>query len=1014
MAPTLDHRRASVIGQMTDAARASRPRLAGMDAARPYVCPVLVGRDDLLALAERRIAEVAAGTGRFLVLAGEAGVGKTRLLGAIERAALARGFTTVGAGAYPSDLHVAGAILIDLARAMARTPVLADAGARLAGALDTADEGGLDPTRRRRLLVLDASERIVAATSGLAGPLSVRLEDLHWSDDLTLEVLEALARRVPEVPLLVIASYRSDEAIPRTPLRRWRSRLVAQRSIEEVRLPRLSAAQTATMTSLLLGSDLPTPRDLAEAVHRRTDGIPLHVEEILGLLAADGSGREPVAPESIAAAAVPQTLEDAVIGRMDQRSPTAQAVARAGAVIGRSFDLDLLGEVSDLSADDMSEPLGELVDHAILIPGPTPGRYGFRHALIADAIAARIPEPERRRLHGRTADAAARRPEVGTSAFLALHHERAGRPAEAFAAAVDGARAAAAISAHVEADQLYRAAIRTMPGDLAAIDRARLWEGHGHEAAAIDDNETADVALRQAGQAYLDAGDAVAAADTVAAWVAVRHLLGDDLETRAGHLSAALQRLRVLPADRPEHEIARVQAVRARLLAALSAAHMLDRRLEPGLTYGAEAGALAAAVGDRRSEQHASATIGACLVFAGRMDRGWSTLEDAIASAVADQHEAEAARAYRMHGSCASVLVEYDRAERWLREGIRYAEGVERWNDRHYMAAHLAHVLWARGRWSEAEGIARQALADGRGGVTTRVTALHVLGFVELGRDGLSTATGHLEEARALGASMRELQRLGPALWGLAEVELRRGAPAAALELAEEGRRASADVGDAAYRFPFLLTGVRACLAAGDPGAARRWLEEESAALGRRDLPGARPAITHGEGLVLLAEGSTGRARSRLEDARSGWVVRQRAWEGTWATVDLARAMLRSNQRSAAARLAAEAATAARTLSAPAIAEAAAAIGATVGGRGEAAEAWAPLTAREFEVARAVARGLTNAEVADALGITRKTAAAHVEHILAKLDVRRRAGIAAWVAERPVLHSAPHGDDREE
>ena len=110
--------------------------------------------------------------------------------------------------------------------------------------------------------------------------------------------------------------------------------------------------------------------------------------------------------------------------------------------------------------------------------------------------------------------------------------------------------------------------------------------------------------------------------------------------------------------------------------------------------------------------------------------RGLGVLEDAIATSRAAIGEAEAARGYRMLGTSASVLVEYARAERWLREGIEYAERVELWNDRHYMAAHLAHVLWATGRWDEAAELARQALADGRGGITTRNTALHVLGYV--------------------------------------------------------------------------------------------------------------------------------------------------------------------------------------------------------------------------------------------------------------------------------------------
>ena len=87
-----------------------------------------------------------------------------------------------------------------------------------------------------------------------------------------------------------------------------------------------------------------------------------------------------------------------------------------------------------------------------------------------------------------------------------------------------------------------------------------------------------------------------------------------------------------------------------------------------------------------------------------------------------------------MIGSSASALVEYDRAERWLTDGIGYAEQVELWNHRHYMASHLAHVQWATGQWQAAARTAQQALADGRGGITTRITAQFVLGYLAMGR----------------------------------------------------------------------------------------------------------------------------------------------------------------------------------------------------------------------------------------------------------------------------------------
>jgi DNA-binding CsgD family transcriptional regulator len=984
-----------------------------VDDRRHLVCPVLVGRDDLLDLADRRIREVTDVGGRFLLLAGEAGVGKTRLLGAIERRTEAAGFRSVRGGAYPSDVQVPAAILIDVARAMQRQPALAELGVRLAGRLEDdqrpneARHAG-DPHRRRRLLVLDVAE--ILATLATDQPIALSLEDLHWSDDLTLEILEALARRVPDERLLVIGTYRIDELFPRAPMRAWRARLLARRQAEDVRLARLSAADTATMTALLAGSDLPPARDVADAIHDRTDGIPLHVEELMANLA----GSATLVAEQVRQADVPETVEDAILARLALRSPAAAEVARAGAVIGRSFDLDLLASVTELAPDELSAPLAELAESFILLPAPASGRYGFRHALICDAIYAHIPEPDRRRLHARTADAASARRDVGADAFLALHFERAGRRADAFRAALSAAEAATAIWSHGEARELYACALRTAPADLDPTSRARILEAFGSSAAATDDNDTASVAFESAREAYRDAGDPLAAAAVVGPLVAARHLLGDGLEPRAERLREALQEITAPPGLHGPSADPAADRVRARLLAALSAAYMLDRRLDEGAAYGIEARRQARSVGDRATEHDAAATIGSCYVFAGRMDEGWALLEEAVAGARADHLEGQAARAYRMIGTCASVLVEYERAERWLSEGVEAAERHELWNHRHYMAAHQAHVAWAVGRWEEADQVARRALADGRGGITTRVTALHALGYVALGRGELAAAWAALAEARDLGSKMRELQRLSPALWGLAEVALARGEATLSAELSEEAREASARVGDAAYLFPFLVTGTRAHLAANDPLAARRWFDAVAPPIKARAIPGTLPALDHARGLLETADGATGQARASLAAAAIGWTGRRRIWEGTWAAIDLARVHLRANRRTEAARLATDARMVAAAQGAVAIVAAADDL-LRAAGRGVDPEPWAPLTSREFEVARLIAEGYTNVEIAGELLITRKTVASHVEHILAKLGVGRRAEIAVWASGRtaarttrdPVLDSRP-------
>jgi DNA-binding CsgD family transcriptional regulator/tetratricopeptide (TPR) repeat protein len=960
----------------------------------PLICPILVGRDDFLELADRRLAEARGGTGRLLLLVGEAGIGKTRLLESITRRAVAAGMVVVFGAVAPRDLEVPGGLFLDLARGMARTGPLRNAG-RALGELLQGDAGtDADPDRRRRVLVLDAVD-LLAGAGGT--PIMLALEDLHWADELSLEILASLARRLPEVPVLVVATFRSDELYPRTPMREWRSRLVTQRLAEEARLARLSLEDTATMTNLLFDTALPAAKPVVERVHERTNGIPLHIEELLGALRGAPTSADlvgvPLSPEdAVSSAAVPDTIEGAVLERLRQRSAEAQGLARAGAVIGRCFVVDVAAGILGTDPARLSAPLEELTDHFFLVPAGPPGLYDFRHNLIRDAIYGRIADVDRRRMHARVAELGEGLPGAA-EAFASAHFELAGRREEAFANALAGARAAAAMSSHGEAVQLYRRALRNIAPDIAPREHARILVEFAAEATATDDNAAAAEALATAEGLYRATGSVLDAAATLPAQAAARHLLGAPLDERAAMLRRGLGDLEDGTPDRD-----RTDVVRGRLLAALCAAYMLDRRLDESIGFGEAALGLASVGGDESTELNALITLGADYVFAGRMDDGWTALETGIRRAREARLEAEAARGYRMLGTSASVLVEYDRAERSLRDGIEYAERTERWNHRHYMAAHLAHVMWATGRWTEAVGVAEHALADGRGGITTRITALHVLGYVALGRGEIPAARRALDEALGLGREMHELQRISPAIWGLAELEFMAREPRRALGWCELGRVASAAVDDAAYLFPFLVTGTRANLALGDFAAAEHWVHEVGAALRRRSIPGTLPAIDHATGILLLAGGATGRARSSLEAASAGWSARGRIWEGTAVLVDLAGCHLRANRLAEAVRVAEQARATASDLPSPSLVARADEILRAGRARHPSDDPWAPLTAREFAVARLVAEGRTNAEIATELGIAPKTASAHVEHILAKLGAARRAEIGAWAS----------------
>lgn len=921
-----------------------------------------------MALALGRRADAAAGHGGMLLIGGEAGIGKSRLL---DELTVAAGGRTARAEAFAGDRQTPGLLLFGIASGLrdAGETASADRIRALLAAQEPGDGSGGSPAAggaaERRLLVAELAEAVVAA---LRTPLLLRIEDLHWADQLTLDVLQRVAGELPSLPTLVVATYRAQEPDAEPEFTSWRLGLLAHRRAEELLLPRLGPDGTRRMLAAIDGDD---PGDAeAERMHRAADGIPLHVEE----LAATGWDH------------VPDTIGDAVLARAARLTPAAAEALGAAAVIGREFDRALLavvvhpdGEGTTAATEPLDSALDELIAQHFIVP--TANGYDFRHALLRDAVYAALPSAERRRLHTRVL---AEAPGL-SDALLSMHSERAGLADDAYERSRRAAGRAAALSAHREAVDLYRRAERTVPSGTPAPERAELHRLLGAELAAADQNREAEQEFRRAVELYREAGDEVAAAAVVPSLVAARHLLGADYAARQAALRDAIGRISGVPGPGADH-------VRGLLLSALAAAAMLDRRLEEALAYADEARPLLPEGSADRLDL--DTTRGAVLVFAGPGEAGWALLREGAEQAVAAHREAQAARAYRMLGSGSSVLLQYPRSEDWLRDGIAYTRRIERWNDAHYLQAHLGHVRWSVGDLAGAEELASRAWADGRGGITTEITALHVLGYTALARADLVTARLHLARAAELGERMRELQRLSPALWGLAEVALLDGDAAAAVALCERGRTESERAGDAAYLFPFAVTGTRALLASGDVTAARAWVHSVAELLRRRDLPGTGNAIVHAEGLLATRERRLSEAKELLSAAAAGWAERSRWWEGTRALLDLAEAARRTRSPAAASALVAEA----RAAAAPAGATALLTLADEADRRLADGVAPTVLSAREQEVARLVATGATNREIAEDLHIAPKTVATHIEHILAKLGASRRAEIAAWAS----------------
>ena len=191
------------------------------------------------------------------------------------------------------------------------------------------------------------------------------------------------------------------------------------------------------------------------------------------------------------------------------------------------------------------------------------------------------------------------------------------------------------------------------------------------------------------------------------------------------------------------------------------------------------------------------------------------------------------------------------------------------------------------------------------------------------------------------------------------------------------------------------------------PRSTSSW-RARSSAESQRPAPGvAGPAIDHADGLLRLAAGSLSAARDALESTARGWDERGRIWETTWARLALVSSLIRSNRFAESAAVLAGVRETATTLEGPLLLAGIEELSRIANRHGSFDEPWRPLTSREFEVARCIAAGMTNGEIAGELAIAPKTASAHVEHIVAKLGASRRAEIATWVANIALRTTAP-------
>jgi DNA-binding CsgD family transcriptional regulator/tetratricopeptide (TPR) repeat protein len=945
------------------------------------LCPILVGRDDVLDLFDRAIAEVALGHGRTLFLAGQAGLGKTRLMRTAVRRAEAAGLRIGGGAVAPQDHQVPLASIREMAAGMRGDETFGDLSNALL-AIDGRHDG--DALGSRRLIVRSTADRILEA---IDRPTLLVFQDLHWTDELSLEVIGELARHATDHPLFLFADYRSDEFPPGTIHREWRARLLSQRHAEEVRLRPLTLEETGIATTLILGGELPAPRDVVEAVHERTNGIPLHIEELLAALDDDArtDGRQ------IRDAHVPDTIGDAVLARLARLSPDARSVARAGAVIGRCFSPDVLAGLVDRPLAELEPSIEELVQAAILRPYNyvDEGYYDFRHQLLRDAIYGSVPPSQLRRFHAQAAEFVMTL-EASSVVHASRHYERAGLRPQAFRAAMAAAGEASRISARHEAYELFLRAVDNMPADLPIEEQAQLYEQFALAAAAIERNEECATAARHARELYLEAGHSLKAAEMLVsiAFVAARD--GSPHGELEGYDDEALVEVARLPPTEEREKL------RALLLGVKADDRLLASDLPAARRDAVAARDLAKSLGDLETVLENELTLARIDVVDGRFESG---LRDGMRSARAARDagfETVGVTGYRNIAILATRVMDPRTAELALREGLRYADAIEQSHCRQMMATTAALLDWGSGQWDAADERARQELVD-RGCRRGVIGSLDVIGLVAMGRGRLDEARRWLDESLTVGRRIGEVQFILTPLWGIAETDLLADDPTTAVERCEEAMAIAASTGERALFIPFAATGMRSLVAARRPDDGERWFARIREHLAGWE-PIAGPAISHADGLLRLATGSLTIAREAFERAVRGWEERGRVWEATWARVDLASCLIRMSRYADASSHLVSARDTATSLESPPLTSRIDDLFDMARRHGSFDEPWRPLTAREFEVARLIASGLTNSEIAGELSIAPKTASAHVEHILAKLGVARRAEIATWAA----------------
>src|SRR4051794_6399548 len=579
-----------------------------------------VGRAAELEELRAALADAVEGRPALAFVAGESGVGKTRLLAELERAARADGVRVIGGDCVElGEGELPYAPIVGALRPLARAgdpaftrlsdPARAALAQILPGLGRGAERPGDEATAQARLF--DALLELLELLAGDDG-LLLTVEDLHWADRSTRAFLVYLASTLCRERVLVVTTYRPDELHRRHPLRPLLAELERDARARRVELRPLTRDELAEQLADILG-EAPAG-DLLERLFARSEGNPLFAEE---LLAAGMDGR----------GALPPTLRDALMLRIERLSGDAQELLRLLAA-GRRLDHEILASASGI---DPRVPIREAVS-AQLVVIDDEGRYAFRHALLREVVVDDLLPGERAQLHLALARALERRAEglpahggAHLAAGIAHHYFESGDQPAALAASIRAAEAAEAVHAHGEAAALYSRALQlwdrvTDAERLAGRDHVELLRAAAWSTGREHDPARAETLLRAA-LAELGDSDPVRSADLL-------ELVARE-QFDQGRSAASAQTRRAALALLPDGP----SRIRATLLASIAKELMLESRHDEAVEAAESALQVARAAGDEISELRALDAMGVALFGLARYAEGERALREAMVRA---------------------------------------------------------------------------------------------------------------------------------------------------------------------------------------------------------------------------------------------------------------------------------------------------------------------------------------------------------------------------------------------